>query len=233
MFRRLHLESGQAVPKAVAQSTHSADNDREERQPMRQEMHFWWTTLGRGLLALAAGSAILVIPDMARTILLLPLAMSVSIVLLAVYGVFDSILVCVSSYMAATPRARTALRVQGVFGIGVGVLIYATFFSHAEMRWFLSLIALQALVTSCAEFAVARHATTRAISRWNYAGAAVALIVALFSLGVRLFVAPQLTAQVLSLLIYGYLIAFGASLCLTAARMLYADYHPDSAGGAS
>jgi uncharacterized membrane protein HdeD (DUF308 family) len=200
---------------------------------MRHETHFWWTTLGRGLLALIAGSAILVVPDMARTILLLPLAMSVSIVSLAAYGVFDGVLVLVSSYMAVTPRARFALRVQGALGIGVGILIYATFFSRAGLHWFFSLIALQALVTSMAEFAIARHASIRSISRWNYTAATVALIAALLYVGARVFLVQVLTAQELALMIYGYLIAFGASLCLTSARMLYADYHLAPTDGAS
>jgi len=192
---------------------------------MRHEQHFWWTTLGRGLLGLLAGSAILIIPDMAKTILLRPLAISVCILSLAAYGVVDSILVCVSSYMAATTRARFALRLQGAAGIAVGVLLYATFFEHAQLHWFLTLIALQSLVTAVAEFAVASHASTRAISRWNYAGAAVALLATIAYATVRLTLVGSLTAQQLAVLIYSYLIAFGASLCLTAARMLYADAH--------
>jgi len=200
---------------------------------MRHERHFWWTTLGRGLLALIAGSAILIIPDMTRTILLRPLAMSVSIVSLAAYGVFDSVLVCISSYMAATARARFALRLQGVVGIGVGVLIYATFFTHDQMHWFLVLVALQALATSVAEFAIARHATTGSISHWNYAGAVVALAAAVTYAAVRIFLVDTLTAQVLALMVYGYLLAFGTSLCLTAARMLYADFHLPPADRAS
>ncbi|SEF91583.1 hypothetical protein SAMN05421819_1343 [Bryocella elongata] len=200
---------------------------------MRHEQHFWWTTLGRGLLALIAGSAILVVPDMTRTVLLRPLAMSVSIVSLAAYGVFDSVLVCISSYMAATAKARFALRVQGVVGIGVGVMIYMTFFSHSQMHWFLVLVAAQALATSISEFAVAHHASTRAISRWNYAAATVALLAALVYAGIRIFLIDTLTAQVLAMLVYGYLIAFGTSLCLTAARMLYADFHLPPTGNAS
>lgn len=193
---------------------------------MRHEQHFWWTTFGRGLLGILAGSAILIIPDMARSILLRPLAITVCILSLAAYGVADSILVCVSSYMAATPRARFALRLQGAAGILLGVLLYATLYEKAELHWFLSLIAVQSLVTAIAEFAVARHATTRSISSWNYAAGAVALLAAVAYGYVRLTLASSLTAQQLSSLIYSYLIAFGASLCLTAARMLYTGAHP-------
>ena len=77
---------------------------------MKNDEHFWWTTLIRGFLALLTGSVIMVVPDMANTLLLLPIAIVVAILSLAVYGVLDSVLVFVTSYMAASQPAKIALR---------------------------------------------------------------------------------------------------------------------------
>ncbi|MES2391191.1 MAG: hypothetical protein V4555_06100 [Acidobacteriota bacterium] len=190
---------------------------------MKNDEHFWWTTLVRGFLALLVGSAIMVIPDMARSLLLLPIAITISILGLAVYGVLDSVLVFITSYMAVSARARVALRLQGVVGITVGILLYRVFFNRVHLHWFLALVAVQALSTAAAEFTVARHAATHSLSNWNYAGSVVALV---FS-GVYAYIAATLgenmEPQRITWLVFGYLLAFGIAQSLTAARMLYAD----------
>jgi uncharacterized membrane protein HdeD (DUF308 family) len=190
---------------------------------MKNDEHFWWTTLVRGFLALLVGSAIMVIPDMARTLLLLPVAIAISILGLAVYAVLDSVLVLVTSYMASTSRARFALRLQGLIGIAVGILLYRVFYDQVRLHWFLALIAIQSLTTAIAEFLVARHAASHALSAWNYAASAVAL---LFS-GIYFYIvatfAGQLEPQQITWLVFAYLLAFGVAQCITAARMLYAD----------
>jgi uncharacterized membrane protein HdeD (DUF308 family) len=190
---------------------------------MKRDEHFWWTTLVRGFLAVLVGSAIMVIPDMARTLLLLPMAITLAILGLAAYATLDGVLVFITGYMAATARARIALRLQGVVGIAVGVLLYRVVFDQTHLHWLMALVGVQALATAAAEFTVARHATSRAISGWNYAGAAVALV---FS-GIYFFLAGSVGAnlepQRVTWLVFGYLLAFGVAQCLTAARMLYPD----------
>ena len=47
-------------------------------------------TMIRGLLAVVAGRGVLFIPEMASTILLLPFAVAISILLRAAYGTIDS-----------------------------------------------------------------------------------------------------------------------------------------------
>jgi len=190
---------------------------------MKNEEHLWWTTLIRGFLALIAGSAIMVVPDMAKTLLLLPLALTMAILGLAVYGVLDSVLVFVMSYMASSRPARIALRLQGVVGVTVGTLLYLVFFNEIKLHWFLSLAAIQSLSTAVAEFMVARHSPTHATSVWNLTAAAVALVFSCTYFYIVLFVVDRMVPQDVSWLVYAYLVAFGIAQCLTAARMLYGD----------
>ena len=185
-------------------------------------MHFWIATLIRGALALVIGSAALVIPDMATTLLLLPFALAVSILCLAVYGVFDSAIVFVTSFMASSRPPQIALRLQGTVGVMIGVILFAIVFDSVRLQWFLYLIALQSLCAAIAEFMVAKHAFTRGTCLWNYAVGTVALIFTVACSLVAIFKSTLQPRQV-AWLIYGYLLAFGLTQCLTAARMLYAD----------
>ena len=196
---------------------------------MRTDEHFWWTTLVRGLLALVAGSFIAVIPDLARTLLLLPIAIVVAVLGLAVYGIIDSALVFVTSYMAASRPATITLRLQGVIGITVGVLLIRMSSEYVQISWFLILIALQSLSVAIAEFMVARHSKTASTSHWNFAAAGVALIFCCAYLYFLLAQAPRMVPREISWLVFGYLLAFGVAQCLTAARMLYADYRIEAA----
>lgn len=197
---------------------------------MRRDEHFWWITLARGFVALVAGSAIAVVPDMARTLLLLPMAIAVSILGLAVYGVLDSVLVFITSYTVASRLARIILRLQGVIGITLGALIYRVFFFRVQLYWFLILIAIQSLSTAVAEFLLARHSMTPSTSRWNFTAAVIAFGFSCSYSCMALTFADRLLPQEITWLLYGYLVAFGIAQCLTAARMLYADRtaHPPS-----
>lgn len=194
---------------------------------MKNDEHFWWTTLIRGFLALLTGSAIMVVPDMARTLLLLPIAVVVAILSLAVYGVLDSVLVFVTSYMAASRPARIALRVQGTVGVTVGILLYWVFFDQVRLHWFLILISVQAFSTAVAEFLVARHSRTCATSHWNFTASAVAFGFSCTYFYILVALADQMIPEQISWLLFGYLLAFGVAQCLTAARMLYSDYQLD------
>lgn len=189
---------------------------------MKHDEHFWWITLVRGFVALVAGSAIAVVPDMARTLLLLPMAIAVSILGLAVYGVLDSVLVFITSYTVPSRLARIILRLQGVIGITLGVLIYRVFFFRVQLYWFLILITIQSLSTAIAEFLIARHSMTPCTSRWNFTATAVAFGFSCSYIYIALTFADKLLPQEITWLVYGYLIAFGIAQCLTAGRMLYA-----------
>lgn len=191
---------------------------------MKKDLHFWFATLVRGFVALITGSMILVVPDMARTLLLLPMAVTVAILGLAAYGVLDSVLIFVSSYMVNNPRASLALRIQGTVGITIGVLLLSVVFDRVRLEWFLSLAALQAFSLAVGEVVIAKHQRNRAVSAWNYAAAVTAGIFACLYLVVRVKFAASLAYRDLSWLVYAYLLVLGIAQCLTAARMIYADY---------
>ncbi|HEY4358345.1 MAG TPA: hypothetical protein VGN16_21545 [Acidobacteriaceae bacterium] len=195
---------------------------------MQKDIHFWFTTLFRGFIALFTGSGILVIPDMARTILLLPFAITFAVVGLAAYGILDSTMIFVSSFMVNSRRTRLALRLQGTVGVAVGALLLFVVADRVQLAWFLSLAALQALGVAVGEFVVARHQQRHAISFWNYSAAAIAACFAISYLVVRFESLSHLTYRDVSLLIYAYLVTLGIAQCLTAARMIYADYHTSS-----
>ena len=203
-------------------------NDTDEVIAMKNDMHFWWTTLIRGFIAITAGSAIMVIPDMAKTILLLPIAVVAAILGLAVYGVLDSVLVFVSSYMASSRRTRIALRVQGAIGVAIGVCLVWVYSDYVQLSWFLILIVTQSLSTAIAELLVARHSMTRSASYWNFAGAGIALTFSCAYGYVLFFQAAQMSPREISWLVFGYLLALGIAQCLTAARMLYTDFRLDN-----
>jgi hypothetical protein len=190
---------------------------------MKNDIQFWRATVIRGSLALVFGSAVLVIPDMANSLLLLPFAVAVSILCLAAYGVLDSAVIFVTSFMASLRIPKIALRLQGTFGVIVGVTLFFIVYDRMRMEWFLYLIAFQALCTAISEFLVARHAFTRGTSIWNYAASAIAFVAGVAYLLAATVAEPSLAPREIAWLVYGYLVAFGMAQCLTAARMLYTD----------
>ena len=190
---------------------------------MRRDAHFWIVMLMRGLLALVVGSMIVVIPDMARTLLLLPLALVISLLGLATYGVLDSVLILSSRFMAESRTTRSVLVAQGMLGILIGALLLFVVFDRAKLEWFLSFAALQAICAGIGEVVIGRHGGTRATSYWNYAAATVALLTGAAYIVLRVGFAEVLSSNQVSWLVYAYLVAFGIAQCMTAARMLYAD----------
>jgi uncharacterized membrane protein HdeD (DUF308 family) len=187
---------------------------------MNKHENFWITTIFRGVLAILIGSGILIIPDLARTILFLPFALAFVILSLAVYGIADSMLVFATSFFTSLHPAKAALRLQSAFGIAIGVLFCSILFDRIHLEWFLYLIALQALATSAAEFWIARHTAREHGSRWCYAAASVALICSATYI-VAASVAPAtLSPHQIALLAYAYLAVFGVAQTLMAIRML-------------
>jgi hypothetical protein len=160
---------------------------------------------------------------MARTLLLLPIAVVISVLGLAMYGTIDSVLILISSFMTESRIPRAILLGQGAIGISIGVLLLTVVFEQVRLEWFLSLAAVQALCAGIGEVSLARHSQAQSISRWNYAAASVAFLAGVAYMVVRLKFAETLNQNQISWLVYGYLVAFGIAQCMTAARMLYAD----------
>jgi hypothetical protein len=192
---------------------------------MHRQIQFWYTTLARGVLALFAGSAIWFIPEMAGSLLLLPMAVAFSVLALAAYGVVDSSFILLSSLMTRSKLAALALRLQGVVGIAVGMLIFTVVFERARLEWFLLLAAVQALCTCVVEIVVAHQTHSHARTVWNYGAAAVAFCFGCAYLVLRFSYADIMESGTICLFIYGYLLAFGFFQTLTAIRMLYAGHH--------
>ena len=150
------------------------------------------------------GSAIWFIPDMAGSLLLLPMAVAFSVLALAAYGVIDSSFVLLSSLMTRSKPATLALRLQGLVGITVGMLIFTVIYEQVRLEWFLLLAAVQALCTGVA---------------------AVAFCFGCAYLVLRFQYVDIMESRTICLFIYGYLLAFGFFQTLTSIRMLYAGHH--------
>lgn len=180
---------------------------------------YWAATMVRGLLAILAGTAILVIPEMASTILLLPFAIVTSILCLAAYGIVDSAIVLTMGFMIPHQRpGRVTLKVQGICGVVIGILLLATVYTRIDLHWFLYLAVIQAAGIGVTEFIVATGTSIHHGARWCYASAIVAVISA-----VALLFGGHMGPRELAWLIYGYLGAFGFNLFILSARMLFAE----------
>lgn len=185
------------------------------------DKRLWTATLIRGVLALAVGSAVFVVPDMSKTILLLPLAIVGSIFLLGIYGVLDSAIVYVTSFFVDPVIPKVALRLQGMAGVLIGFAIVLYGSRLAEFHYFLYLIAFQALCTSVAEFIVARHTVDHRKSVWSYTASAIAFTFAFAYLAAGYAMAEMFTYHDMTWLIYAYLSTFGLAEFATGARMLF------------
>jgi uncharacterized membrane protein HdeD (DUF308 family) len=180
---------------------------------------YWAATMIRGLLAIVASLAVLVIPEMASTILLRPFAVVMSICVLAAYATMDSAVVLISSFMIPKHMPGTvALRLQGICGAVIGALLFSLIYKSVDLHWFLYLAAIQAAGLAVTEFVVARGTSAQHGAMWCYAAAAIAAVSA-----VALVCGAHLPPRRLAWLIYCYLAVFGFNLFALSARMLFAE----------
>jgi uncharacterized membrane protein HdeD (DUF308 family) len=186
---------------------------------MKAYSDYWTATMIRGLLAIVAGTGVLFIPEMASTLLLLPFAIVISILCLAAYGTIDSAIVLTTTFMIPRKHSgRLVLRMQGICGAAIGILLFVVAYNRIDLHWFLYLAAVQAAGTAVAEFTVARGTTAHHGSNWCYASAIVAAISS-----IALLFGKNLSPRELAWLIYGYLGLFGFNLFALSARMLFAE----------
>src|SRR5260370_21572244 len=185
---------------------------------MKAYSEYWAATMIRGLRAVVAGTGVLFIPEMASTILLLPFAVAISILCLAAYGTIDSAIILTTSFMIPHQQpGRLALRMQGICGAVIGILLFALVYDHVDLHWFLYLAAAQAATAAITDFIVARGTSAHHGAKWCYASAGVAAISS-----IALLFGKNLSPHELAWLLYGYLGAFGFNLFALAARMLLA-----------
>jgi hypothetical protein len=188
---------------------------------MNRYESFWIVTMFRGVLAILLSSAALVVPDMARTLLLLPFAVALAVLTLACYGIADSVLVFGTSFFMSLRRSQIALRVQSAFGVAIGSLFLSILFDRIQLHWFLYLIAFQALAAGYSEYVVARHTSRRHGSRWSFAAAGVALVCGMGYLGTAVMAPESLSPRQIALFAYAYLGVFGVAQILMATRMIF------------
>jgi hypothetical protein len=180
---------------------------------------YWVATMVRGVLAIVAATAVLVIPEMAQNILMRPFAVVLSICVLAAYTFMDSSIVLVTSFMI--PRGmpgRLMLRAQGVCGAVIGAVLFSLIYKSVDLRAFLYLSAAQAGLLAVTEFVVARGTARHHDAVWAYAAAGIAAVSA-----VALVCGAGLNPRQLAWLIYCYLGVFGFNLFALAARMLFEE----------
>ena len=186
---------------------------------MNDYAEYWVATLVRGGIAIVAGLAVLVLPEMVTLVFLVPFAILISMMCLAIYMTFDSIIVLVTSFLLPNHRSeRFALRVQGVVGAACGVLLFFLVYDRAQLPWFLYLAAVQAACVAISELAVARGTSIHHGSRWCYSSALIAAVAC-----VALPLGRTLDPHDLVWLLFSYLGIFGFGLSLLAARMLFAE----------
>jgi hypothetical protein len=187
---------------------------------LKSYTEYWVATMVRGVLGIVVATAVLVIPEMASTVLLRPFAVVVSICLLAAYTFMDSSVVLVTSFMI--PRGmpgRVILRLQGLCGAVIGAVLFS-FIYQSDLHWFLYLSAAQALLLAVTEFVVARGTSVHHGATWVYAASAIAAVSA-----VALAFGVKLEPRQLAWLIYCYLGVFGLNLFALGARMLFEERH--------
>ena len=191
---------------------------------MKAYGEYWTATMVRGLLAIVAGTGILVFPQMIETILLRPFAITIAVLCLAAYGTIDSAIVLITGFMVPYGRpGRLILKVQGICGAVFGILLFGFVYDRLSLQWFLFLAAAQATCTAIAEFVVARGTSADHGAKWCYAacGIAAASAIALLLAGT----VNDLSARKLTWLIFGYVEVFGFNLFALSARMIFAERH--------
>ncbi len=186
---------------------------------MRKDLGYWLITFVRGLVAIGASCFIIFVPNIAHSVLFLPVAVAMTIAGLAAYLIIDGTLVLASSVMATSGFTRFALAAQGCAGFGIGGLLLWRFLPQARMESFLPLAALQALITATGEFAAASHPRSGSTFHRDYTVTVLAVVCGCAYLLLGILV-PNLTRSRIAWLMFAYLATFGLSQCVTAARMI-------------
>ena len=186
---------------------------------MKTYSEYWTATLVRGVIAIVAGTGVLFFPEVASTILLRPFGVIVTILCLAAYGIVDSAVVFASSFMIRGERpGRIALRLQGLGGATIGVLLFALVYDSIDLQWFVYLAALHAAAAAIAEFVVAHGTSKHHGAMWCYASSAIATLSA-----AALLIGRNGGPREVTWLLFAYLGVFGFNLFALSTRMLIAE----------
>lgn len=186
---------------------------------MKSYSEYWTATLVRGVVAIIAGTGILFLPEMVSTILLRPFGVVIAILCLAAYGIVDSAIVLVTSFMIQPGQpGRIAMQLQGLAGATIGILLFALVYNRIDLEWFIYLAALHALSVAAVEFIVARSTSKHHAANWCYAASAIAALSA-----IGLLLGRNGGPRELTWLLFAYLGVFGFNLSTLGARMIFAE----------
>lgn len=187
---------------------------------MHRYENYWIVMLFRGALATIFGCAIVLIPQMSSSMLLLPFAMVLSVIFLAAYGAADSALVFFESFTLPSRLGQVATRLQGVFGVVIALLLMTLVMDHARLHWFFYLVAAHAGASAIADFMTARHVWRHHRTILVYATALISGAASLYFLLYGMLEAPDAPASTSSAMLYSYLLLFGVVSCGLACMML-------------
>ena len=186
---------------------------------MKTYSEYWTATLVRGVIAIFAGTGVVFLPEMASTILLRPFGVVIAVLCLAAYGIVDSAVVLATSFMIrADQPGRVALRLQGLAGATISIILFALVYNRIDLQWFVYLAALHAAAAAIVEFVVARGTSVEHGSRWCYVAGAIAALSA-----IALLLRRDGGPRELTWLLFTYLCVFGFNLFVLSARMLFAE----------
>jgi len=189
------------------------------RDLVKTYSEYWTATLVRGIVAVIAGTGVLILPEMASTILLRPFGVVIAILCLAAYGVVDSAIVLATSFMIHKDQpGRIALRIQGLAGATIGILLFALVYNRIDLQWFIYLAALHATFAALVEYVVARGTSKHHGAEWCYASSIIAGLSA-----IALLLGRDGGPRETTWLLFAYLCVFGFNLCALSARMLFAE----------
>ena len=181
---------------------------------------YWTASLMRGIVAIIAGIAVFLLPQMITLVFLFPFAILLSMLCLAAYGTVDSAIVLGSSFLVPSRGPnQAALLVEGACGVVCGGLLFFLVYDRAQLPWFLYLAAFQAASVAITELVIARSTSVHDGSRWCFGSASIA---AVSSIG--LLLSRNLGPENVAWVLFVYLSVFGFNLTILSARMLFSEY---------
>ena len=189
-----------------------------------KSFHEYWTFSAiRGALTMLACIAILALPQATSSMLSLPVLITLLILCLATYSVFDAgLMILLVKLLPARAKHARAFYGQAVVATVVGILLYLVAYEELSLRWLMLLASSQAAFAAIAEFIVAQdtHRQYRCLSCY-------ATGIVLVAAAVGLPFAAGMDANVMSLALAGYVGLYGMSQFLLGARMLFVEYRKE------
>ncbi len=188
--------------------------------------HEYWTFSAiRGAMTMLACVAILVLPQATSSMLSIPVLITLAILCLATYSVFDAgVMILLAKLLPRRATHKGALYGQAFLAVAAGSLLYLVAYDQIDLRWLMALAASQAAVAAVFEFIVARdtHRQYQCLSCY-----ATSIVLAAAAVGLPF--ATGLDANQLALALAGYIGLYGSAQFLVGARMLFTEYrqqHP-------